>query len=738
MSLAAVPDPTVESTSYAERLAAAVREEFRVAVYHPAPDNPVLGLHGPMCRVVDCGRKRQSTHGWCDVHLRDWQASGIDAEEFASVADPKPYQRREFAGGCGVVGCANRADSMGWCANHYSKWNWRGRPEDFATQAPPAPPTPDCAVIHCERPVAAATAELCRPHRDEWDTAGHPDLGRFAIEARYSGPGGSYLLYGLPPLITLELQCTLQRVTDRAHGRLPSSPFNRATDALRRHATNVVSLLDKPLDHWLGLIPDGRPASVLRYAYDQLQLVADDGDDEWAKDRWDLRRLGLHGPQTGREFRFDEISQPWLREAAKRWVRHNLSRNLAVGTVRHHVLAARQFSAYLAQANAAPDSGAQLTRALLEGFLAWMVRDIPQPRTRNRRISAIKTFIESCRRFDWVPIPPTACFYLDDFNQVDDAAPRALSEHVMAQLEADHNLALLPDDGTRGAVVVLMRTGIRVGDLIRLPLEPITYDPARAPYLQFHMHKLRKDHRIPLDQRTTEVIRDQQDKVCQRWPQASPWLFPGLRGNASGTRHFAYATVANRLDAWVKACRVVDEHGQQMRITPHQFRHTLGTRMINDGVAQHVVQRLYGHESPQMTAVYARLTDQTLRAEFDQWCTKRVDIAGRVVVHDPGDEAAWLKERLARAKQTLPNGYCGRPLQQTCPHPNACLTCPDFLTDGQFLPGHRDQLDRTRRLIAAGRSSGNQRLVEMNIQVETNLTRIIGTLELLDDQGGEQ
>ena len=32
-------------------------------------------------------------------------------------------------------------------------------------------------------------------------------------------------------------------------------------------------------------------------------------------------------------------------------------------------------------------------------------------------------------------------------------------------------------------------------------------------------------------------------------------------------------------------------------------------------------------------------------------------------------------ENLARAKQTLPNGYCGLPLQQTCPHPNACLTC---------------------------------------------------------------
>lgn len=60
-----------------------------------------------------------------------------------------------------------------------------------------------------------------------------------------------------------------------------------------------------------------------------------------------------------------------------------------------------------------------------------------------------------------------------------------------------------------------------------------------------------------------------------------------------------------------------------------------------------------------------------------------------------------------------------------------CLTCPDFLSDGQFLDQHRDQLARTRTLIAAGESSGNTRLVEMNRQVETNLTRMIATIEQL-------
>ena len=48
----------------------------------------------------------------------------------------------------------------------------------------------------------------------------------------------------------------------------------------------------------------------------------------------------------------------------------------------------------------------------------------------------------------------------------------------------------------------------------------------------------------------------------------------------------------------------------------HLAPHTFGTRLINMGVPQHVIQRLLGHASPQMTARYAELHDTTVRAAF--------------------------------------------------------------------------------------------------------------------------
>jgi len=73
-------------------------------------------------------------------------------------------------------------------------------------------------------------------------------------------------------------------------------------------------------------------------------------------------------------------------------------------------------------------------------------------------------------------------------------------------------------------------------------------------------------------------------------------------------------------------------------------------------------------------------------------------------------------------------------LQQTCPHPNACLTCYHFLTSDEFLPAHREQLDRTRKLLADARERGQQRLVEINEPVELNLVHIIDGLQRLADE----
>ena len=95
--------------------------------------------------------------------------------------------------------------------------------------------------------------------------------------------------------------------------------------------------------------------------------------------------------------------------------------------------------------------------------------------------------------------------------------------------------------------------------------------------------------------------------------------------------------------------------------------------------------------------------------------------------------AEWVKHNLNRVRDSLPNGYCGRPAQQDCPHPNACLTCPDFQTTPQFLQIHRRQAAVNSRLIAQAEGKGQLRLAENLRRVQANLDRIIPALEGLQD-----
>jgi integrase len=67
-------------------------------------------------------------------------------------------------------------------------------------------------------------------------------------------------------------------------------------------------------------------------------------------------------------------------------------------------------------------------------------------------------------------------------------------------------------------------------------------------------------------------------------------LFPRPTNNIDGIHPTASSTRMALL-RWLAACNIRDEHGQPVHLTPHQWRHTLGTRLINH-VPQEVVRRI--------------------------------------------------------------------------------------------------------------------------------------------------
>jgi hypothetical protein len=155
-------------------------------------------------------------------------------------------------------------------------------------------------------------------------------------------------------------------------------------------------------------------------------------------------------------------------------------------------------------------------------------------------------------------------------------------------------------------------------------------------------------------------------------------------------------------------------------------------------VPQEVVRKILDHDSPAMTAHYARLHDTTVREHWER--ARKVSASGETVTlgpRGPLGDAAWTGHQLSRATQALPNGYCQLPAVKACPHANSCLTCPMFVTTAEFLPQHHAQQRATLQLITAAEAAGHARVAEMNRQVAGNLGKIITALEA-DGQNGQE
>lgn len=472
-----------------------------------------------------------------------------------------------------------------------------------------------------------------------------------------------------------------------------------------------------------------------------LSVVASQGTDldgEWAADRWDASRLGIPVRRGRGRARFDTITQDWLRDPAKRWSRFRLATGCAFMTISSGALALSRFSRFLSQRQPDMYDSTGITRPVLEDYMAWLLVQGYSAPTRALSLSMLRVFFDACHRHGWLPgLAPNATIYVEELPFHHDEIARFVPEFVMAQLEADASLAKLPHRTTRNLVIVLIETGLRGGDACNLAFGSVFQDSTGWPCLRFEATKVRTEQLVPLSAKAAAAIADQQAYVREHWPQGSPWLFPGLAGNDDGSKPYSHSHFTRQLVAWEKAIDLRDQAGQAVRVTGHQFRHTLGTRLINSGVPQHVVQKLLGHASPNMTGHYAKVHDATVREAFDRYQSQRVDIAGERVGYDPDSPTAsaeWVKQNLNRVRDSLPNGYCARPAQQECPHPSACLTCPDFQTTPEFLEVHRRQAATNRRLIAQADAKGQFRLAENLRYVQANLERIIPALEAIDEE----
>ena len=722
------------------QLAAAVRPEYQVAVLVP-PRASKLFNNGP-CEVPGCAQTAWSRRNVCGAHSLRWlhaRRAGASWEEWLGAVSPHTSPQP-----CIVEACEYGRQSHGLCARHARRWRLEGRApsaEQWADAADPFPgtrPSKSCTIPQCSI-WPHGSMMFCSSHQKRWDgfRKGRPmaSVDDFVVHVeRLNVPVVD--VSGLPPRLALEVQYIFQSWVDRGTKRADVYGWNKALKVLR--AANEASLLDASVEEWVARLRCGPrlggynnyAASFFRWGWAELDVLLNGigWDREYPLDQWRLALVG-HPEYPKRTLDFEPIDLPWLRDLAKRWVRHRLAVGIAVTTVGIDMMALHNLSASLQKNVAPPGTSAEFGRSHLEQWIAETSVRFPVERTRAKVLSSVRMFLRAIHQYEWAPeLPASTMLHRDDFPRETKNMPgRAISEFVMAQIEAPESLAKLPDPAYRIVLELMIRCGLRARDAVDLELDCLVEDDEGKPYLHYLNHKMKRDAYAPVDDELADRLRQQRARVEARYPgRTATKMFPGRFANVDGTKATTSTGFRHAVRDWLTELNLTDEHGRTVKVTPHQFRHTFGTRLINNDVAQVVVQQLMDHASPEMTSHYARLHDKTLRRAWEK--VRKINAEGREVELDESHPLAtsqWLRTGIARAKQTLPNGYCGMPIQSDCAHANPCLTCPLFITTPEFLPQHETQLRTTLTLIEKSEAAGHGRIAEKNRQIADNLGRII-------------
>ena len=506
-----------------EKLVAAVRPEFRAGVLVFDPADPVFG--GGLCLVDGCARSAHATG--CAAVI---SSGGIRPD------GPIRVSSRRLSPRPGMV---------------MPRWRQAGARSPAAARPDPRA----CLVSYCEMWADPGRA-FCRVHRRRWRDAGRPDPAEFARACETPDDRERADLTSLPRQLKLELQYALQRRRDDNTTRTKPGDIRAVINALA--ASGAASLLMLDVQEWRSRVPDradrsGQRAALLAYAHRQVTALAEGQggwDSEYPRDTWRLRRLGITGTRYA-TLRFGGISQPWLKDLARRWTRWRISTGQSMSSCYHGVRAVTRFSAFAAHASI--QGLHQADRELLERYLASLHRELGgNSRALEESVGELSTFLLAICRHGWdASLPATAMFFPEDYPRKAGPLPRALAAHVMAQVEDPAKLDRWGNPAYRLITIILIRCGLRISSATTLPRDCIAYDADGAPYLRYWNTKMKREALVPIDEELCAMIGGQHDRNRERWPGGTPVLFPRPHSNIDGTRPVDSSTYRAALHRWL-------------------------------------------------------------------------------------------------------------------------------------------------------------------------------------------
>ncbi len=283
-----------------------------------------------------------------------------------------------------------------------------------------------------------------------------------------------------------------------------------------------------------------------------------------------------------------------------------IERGLSNNSIYNYTLDIKKLTKWLDE-NTIEVSPIKITQETLQQFIYTIAKEV-NPRSQSRIISGLKGFFNYLVFEEYRKINPLE---LIESPKIGRKLPDTLSIEEIDLLIATIDLSKPQGERNRSIIETLYGCGLRVSELINLKISDLFFDEGFIKVTG----KGDKQRFVPIGSLTIKYITlyRKEIRVHQKInPSAIDTLYLNRIGN-SLTRSMIFHIIKE----------LTEKAGLNKNISPHTFRHSFATHLLENGADLRAIQQMLGHESITTTEIYTHIDKSHLTQIMNNFHPRR-------------------------------------------------------------------------------------------------------------------
>ncbi|MEY8780206.1 site-specific tyrosine recombinase XerD [Allomuricauda sp. XS_ASV26] len=272
-----------------------------------------------------------------------------------------------------------------------------------------------------------------------------------------------------------------------------------------------------------------------------------------------------------------------------------IERGLSPNTISNYSMDIQKLVGYLEEQGIV-ENAIEIDKDTIQQFI-YEIAKVVTPRTQARIISGLKGFFIYLVFEDYREDNPMD---LIETPKIGRKLPDTLSEDEINELIAAIDLSKPEGERNRAILETLYGCGLRVSELINLRLSDLYFD---EDFIKV-TGKGNKQRFVPISQVNQKYIDIYRNEIRVHLPikkEHEDFVFLNRRGKQL-TRAMIFTIIK----------RLAETIGLKKNISPHTFRHSFATHLLENGADLRAIQQMLGHESITTTEVYMHVNRKHL------------------------------------------------------------------------------------------------------------------------------